>query len=235
MQITAILHTFDDNCCTAVLRKMFDMFYHLCYICTQPLYNIKLMEKEQLAGSKRLRLESIEMRSGVYFLYDEDELVYIGQAYNISRRIMDHLLEGTKKFNSVRYNLLPMGTLNDVEATLIKALRPKYNIACSNDCEYNNKETGRSVITFKPIVFESKIKRDGTMPVKIRFTYRRRSFYLPTNFFAYQEQVSAGKIVDEGIIQELQPILKNIRDAVKYISSDKSVEYVKSKVKALVI
>lgn len=189
------------------------------------------MAKEQLAGSKELRLDLLEMNSGIYFLYDDDELVYIGQAYNITRRITDHILEATKKFNNVRYNLVPKELLTEVETTLIKALKPKYNVAGINGnvrCE--TKETRSSIISIRPVVLPHHMKRDGTINVKIRVTYKRKSFFISTNFFVYLEQIEKSWIKDERVLADLEHILKKIRNSVKYITPDKSYEYVRKKV-----
>ena len=189
------------------------------------------MAKEQLAGSKELRLDSFEMNSGIYFLYNNDELVYIGQAFNISKRIMEHLLESRKSFNKVRYNLVPRESLNDVETTLIKALKPKYNLARTGNCgDYDYKPTSRSTVTFRPVALSHWSRRNGTLPVRIRFTYKRQSFYFPTNFNAFPEQLSKSTVTDSDLLLEMEPILKKCRDAVKYVSSDKSFEFVKNKV-----
>ena len=37
---------------------------------------------------------------GVYFLFDDKQLVYIGESDNIYRRIGQHIYDGTKKFDS---------------------------------------------------------------------------------------------------------------------------------------
>ncbi len=188
------------------------------------------MAKEQLAGSKELRLDSFEMNSGIYFLYDNDELVYIGQAYNITRRILDHVLEATKQFNKVRYNLVPKESLTEVETTLIKALKPKYNVARINGSDYSKtKQSARGVVSLRALALKHQTKRDGTINVKIRVTYKRQSFYVPTNFYVYQEQIKGSWIIDEDVLAELKPVIKKIQDCVKYISSDKTVEYVKKK------
>lgn len=45
------------------------------------------------------------VEEGVYFLYDKDELVYIGQSDNLYRRIGQHIAERKKKFD--RFELYP--------------------------------------------------------------------------------------------------------------------------------
>ena len=68
------------------------------------------------------------------------------------------------------------------------------------------------------------------MPVRIRVYFRGRCFYFPTNLTAYPEDVKKGNIVNKEILKDLEPIMKKIKDSVKYISTDKTFEFVKKKV-----
>ena len=69
---------------------------------------------------------------GVYFLYDGDKIVYVGQSNDIYRRIYEHssgrAKGGKKKFDSWEYVEIE----NDesrirFEAICIRAFRPRYN------------------------------------------------------------------------------------------------------------
>lgn len=67
------------------------------------------------------------IKSGVYFLFDKGELVYIGQSNNVFYRIGQHIGENTKIFDSFEYY-----ETNDhlsLEGFLIELFNPKYNIA----------------------------------------------------------------------------------------------------------
>jgi hypothetical protein len=64
-------------------------------------------------------------RSGIYFLCDGNELLYIGQSVSVSSRISTHHHEG--KFNRVIFMAWPPDDLNDVEGALIRALNPPLN------------------------------------------------------------------------------------------------------------
>lgn len=66
------------------------------------------------------------MHGGVYFLYDGDELVYIGQTDNLMRRIGEHIKEGVKRFDS--FELYETPDRIRLEARLIGLLKPKYNM-----------------------------------------------------------------------------------------------------------
>jgi hypothetical protein len=68
-------------------------------------------------------------RSGVYFLYREGVVVYVGQAVNVRRRIADHIGEGVKDFDAVSFIPFAPDKLLAAEARYIRRLRPVYNKA----------------------------------------------------------------------------------------------------------
>ena len=72
-------------------------------------------------------------------------------------------------------------------------------------------------ITISPVVVNYK-KRDGTYPVKIRVTYKRKKKMLSTNIFAEQKQLTKElAIKDPSLMKEVGDVIKPMRDAVKRI------------------
>jgi hypothetical protein len=71
-----------------------------------------------LAGVRR-------KRCGVYFLVNDDEIVYVGQSINIHQRIGEH--EKTKIFTTFTYVECSYEELNKIEARYIDMFKPKYN------------------------------------------------------------------------------------------------------------
>lgn len=67
--------------------------------------------------------------SGIYFLFDGDELVYIGKGWNCLLRVAEHTRKDSdKSFNSWSY--IPIDDKNEycrLEKELIKKFSPKYN------------------------------------------------------------------------------------------------------------
>ena len=64
---------------------------------------------------------------GIYFLFDDEELVYIGKGANVYARIGTHK-KNDIKFNGASYYQVANEQKRDVlEAKLIWELRPKYN------------------------------------------------------------------------------------------------------------
>ncbi|MDH5541916.1 MAG: hypothetical protein OEY64_03015 [Nitrospinota bacterium] len=77
--------------------------------------------------------------SGVYFLLDKDEIVYIGMSINILYRISGHSREQTKLFDSFSYIPVSPEYLGAAETYLIKRFQPKYNVT-DNPGKANGKE-----------------------------------------------------------------------------------------------
>jgi len=69
------------------------------------------------------------MRSGVYFLFHNGELVYIGQTKTIKWRLDQHLAERRKDFDAIAFIPCGLDRLLEIEAFYIKRYAPKYN-AC---------------------------------------------------------------------------------------------------------
>jgi excinuclease UvrABC nuclease subunit len=67
---------------------------------------------------------------GVYFLFDGEELVYIGKSWNCFLRVAEHTRKETDKvFTS--WSFVPTEydeSLLELEKQLIKEHRPKYNV-----------------------------------------------------------------------------------------------------------
>jgi predicted GIY-YIG superfamily endonuclease len=94
----------------------------------------------------------------VYFLYDKDEIVYIGYTFNLGKRLGEHsqwsnTREGYKtqliKKQFTHYSIIPMNDVKKarkLESSLIKKHKPKYN----KNNHYHWVSTGRKYIFYKP-------------------------------------------------------------------------------------
>lgn len=65
--------------------------------------------------------------SGIYFLCNDLEVLYVGQSTNIYARIGQHIADDKKEFDKAFFILVPSDRLNDIEGALIKYLQPIYN------------------------------------------------------------------------------------------------------------
>lgn len=73
-------------------------------------------------------LQKVKRESGIYALFNKDELVYVGQSSNLYLRVLEHIVEVKKDFDGVKctYN----NKLLDVqimETIVISKLKPKLN------------------------------------------------------------------------------------------------------------
>ena len=65
------------------------------------------------------------MTCGVYFLYQDCDLVYIGKSRNIEQRIKNHSLKG--KFNKSDFIEYPEYRISEIEKNLISKHKPILN------------------------------------------------------------------------------------------------------------
>lgn len=65
--------------------------------------------------------------SAVYYLIDNDEIVYVGQSIQVFGRLSYHMSSRSKRFNGIVILDVKQGNLNRVEATEIVTHNPKYN------------------------------------------------------------------------------------------------------------
>lgn len=80
-------------------------------------------EEELLAKSKPYGLR--DKICGVYFLFYQDILVYVGQSVDIDSRLLSHFT--TKAFDRYSYIVLSEDELDDVENYYINKYKPIYN------------------------------------------------------------------------------------------------------------
>ena len=101
-------------------QRLTTKFY--CY--PQANKKAKNVPKELLGIQSELRdLQSAP--PSVYFLINDNKVVYVGQSLNVYSRIKEH--EKDKKFDRVLYMLADIKNLQEVERKYINALLPKYN------------------------------------------------------------------------------------------------------------
>lgn len=81
-------------------------------------------------------MSRVELSDGIYFLKDDDEVVYVGKGCPAIRRVAEHVCYTAKNkgwvFNSAYIKPMPFSSHDDIldeEARLIKKLQPRYNIA----------------------------------------------------------------------------------------------------------
>lgn len=85
---------------------------------------------DELASESEIKrfAQPVVRECGVYFLLDDDEIVYVGQSTDIEARISVHYNQKKKRFNRYTYLSCSAEYLNDIEAHYIVHLAPKYNV-----------------------------------------------------------------------------------------------------------
>lgn len=63
--------------------------------------------------------------SGVYYLFRNEQLVYIGESACVFSRITEHIKEGVKEFTHFKYEACE--NRKELERSLIRKYRPIYN------------------------------------------------------------------------------------------------------------
>jgi hypothetical protein len=66
-------------------------------------------------------------RPGIYLLHLAGEVVYVGQAVNMRRRVSNHIGEGVKEFDAVSFIPCDLDALGRLERAYIRKLIPRYN------------------------------------------------------------------------------------------------------------
>jgi predicted GIY-YIG superfamily endonuclease len=92
-----------------------------------------LVSKESILAAAN----DVEKTSGVYFLINDEEIVYVGQSVNIHSRIHDHTSSNgmRKKFNKFAFVCCNEDELDAVESVYIHMLQPKDNATKPNNEE----------------------------------------------------------------------------------------------------
>lgn len=82
-----------------------------------------IAKKEDLVNNKQDKNKYI--KSGVYFLFDKDEIVYVGKTINGFKRILSHT--NSKEFDSFSFIDVEEHYLDEIETANILYYEPKYN------------------------------------------------------------------------------------------------------------
>jgi hypothetical protein len=83
--------------------------------------------KEELLG----RAFPADLRCGIYFLIEGDDIVYVGQSTDVFNRLSRHRRDG-KEFDSFNIIPCPEESLDELESTYIDAFAPWLNHSLGN-------------------------------------------------------------------------------------------------------
>ena len=136
----------------------------------------------------KLQAKSLPVNlTGVYFLLDNEEVVYIGQSVNIFSRILDHQ-RGNKKFTDFKYIECEKEELNRLEYMYYQKYNPtKYNKQPVCDPEEKNL-TERFELKLKPSQMEA-LEFLSNEINKSKAKILRKSFDLLLHELNYKEEI----------------------------------------------
>lgn len=74
-----------------------------------------------------MQIDTPDYPPGVYFLCNNDRVMYVGQTTNLWGRIGSHLRDKRREFDSVFFLSVPQSRLDEVESAFIEILTPPQN------------------------------------------------------------------------------------------------------------
>lgn len=106
---------------------------------------------------------------GVYFLIQDNKIVYVGQSVNVFNRIACHTKD--KRFDSYYFLPCPHGNLDVIESAYIHALNPLLNGECG---DYQKHAPSTKLDLIKDYLLASTITREWINILRVFFTLDRR-------------------------------------------------------------
>lgn len=115
------------------------------------------------------------IKSGVYFLFRENELIYIGMSSHIPTRIASHRQNG-REFDKYHVIWCELADAYRLEESLIMALHPRQNKVFNKESDFYAKKK-----SFEPVIEEKVRKHDPVVVATAavddgRAAYRVREF-----------------------------------------------------------
>ena len=108
-----------------------------------------------------------EFQSGIYFLFKDQKVVYVGKSLNASARIYDHQRAKSKVFDS--YAILPVAAeyLDELEVIYICKFAPIYNVLLARNSIYAHKGQLREMLNLSGPKIKRTIKDRGIQGIVI--------------------------------------------------------------------
>lgn len=97
-------------------------------------YRSLLLSEEEILINKT-QCVPIEKDNRVYFLIQDDTIVYVGQSIQLLGRLQNHVDNKEKKFNYVYYTPVPRKEMLLIEMFYINKLTPIYNTTNNNSLD----------------------------------------------------------------------------------------------------
>ena len=90
---------------------------------------------------EKLSFNQISIKKGIYFLYKNSQLVYIGKTKNLYQRLNDHLKNDNKIFDTYKFIEITNNETNivEIETFFIQKFQPLYNKLKKKKTKRNSK------------------------------------------------------------------------------------------------
>ena len=106
--------------------------------------------------NKIVEIKRLNILCGIYFLMNDNEVVYVGQSIDIHRRINKH--KESKTFDKIYYLEVDKQNLDEIEKKYILEYQPIYNKTYLN--KYNIKEKVQKIYKCKSYIVDELFKDD---------------------------------------------------------------------------
>lgn len=130
----------------------------------------ELIDKE---GIYSISKEVFPFLIGVYFLFYNNEIVYVGKTTNGLSRVYSHIK--TKKFNRYSFILCDISKLNSTEEQYIIKYRPKYNKTLQDNISI---ATIKRILKNSQLVHHKNIIKEVINKLEIKYTYIEDKAYI---------------------------------------------------------
>jgi hypothetical protein len=145
-----------------------------------------------ISGSApRAAIKKLE-HSGIYFLLQKERVIYVGQSVDVPQRLLTHLNEGRKNFDSYSWVPCDRTSLNDYEAFWIVELRPELNHSLPHNNLYKPFKAVRKTVwhRFNGFVIKRPMLQDWGVEPSIKFTSSAQ-YPSPKDYYSVSEVFSA--------------------------------------------
>jgi predicted GIY-YIG superfamily endonuclease len=120
-----------------------------------------MISEKQIINNSQLALRI----RGIYFLIQNQKIVYIGQSHDVINRIYTHLNKGKKGFDSFSYIEIAYDKLNILEAEYIVKFKPIHNTKLPSNDKYKSAEILLKLLGWNRWKLKKVIKNNRILPV----------------------------------------------------------------------
>ena len=97
--------------------------------------------KKDAILAKKIPLPRNTAISGVIFLIDKNDIVFIGHSKDVVGNVLKHIDTNKKQFDSYAFIEVPEEKLSDVAAHYMTIFNPRYNISLPKNTKYHSLNT----------------------------------------------------------------------------------------------